>query len=108
MIKFTPTAIEKVNLLREEEKITEPYLRVGVKGGGCSGLRYDMYFTDELSEMDEVLDIGGIQVAVDPVSAQYLEETEVDYVEMVKVGSGFKFNNPQMKTTCGCGSSFSV
>ena len=104
---FTDNAANKVKQLIDEEGNNELKLRVFVTGGGCSGFQYDLYFDEKPSDMDQIVDSHGIQLFVDPLSLQYLEGTEIDYVEGLS-GAGFKFGNPQVKGTCGCGSSFSV
>ncbi|HSS02390.1 MAG TPA: iron-sulfur cluster insertion protein ErpA, partial [Kofleriaceae bacterium] len=104
---ITPIAAAKVNQIRVEEGIEgDLALRLRVVGGGCAGFSYDLYF-DEGTEVDRSLEIGGVKVVVDEMSLMYLVGTEIDYVEGLQ-GAGFKFNNPNVKTTCGCGSSFSV
>lgn len=107
MVLITPTAATKVNEIRQTEAI-EPHmaLRLRVVGGGCAGFSYDLYF-DEGTEVDRAFEIQGVQVVVDEMSLMYLVGTEIDYVEGLQ-GAGFKFNNPNVKSTCGCGSSFSV
>ena len=107
MLLITPVAAAKVNEIRDAEGI-EPNmaLRLRVVGGGCAGFSYDLYF-DEPAEVDRQVDIQGVKVVVDEMSLMYLVGTEIDYVEGLQ-GAGFKFNNPNVKTTCGCGSSFSV
>jgi iron-sulfur cluster assembly accessory protein len=82
-------------------------LRVAVVGGGCSGFSYQMNFENESNGIDKVFDFDGLQVFVDQASLMYLDGTKIDYVETLE-GAGFKFDNPNVKTTCGCGSSFSV
>ena len=82
-------------------------LRVGVKGGGCSGFSYSMAFENTPNMLDKTYNYDGLKIFVDQASLLYLDGAEVDYVETLE-GSGFKFNNPQVKSTCGCGSSFSV
>lgn len=107
MVHITPVAAAKVNEIREAEAI-EPHmaLRLRVVGGGCAGFSYDLYF-DEVAEVDRAFEITGVKVVVDEMSLMYLVGTEIDYVEGLQ-GAGFKFNNPNVKSTCGCGSSFSV
>jgi iron-sulfur cluster assembly accessory protein len=83
------------------------YLRVGVKGGGCSGFQYSLNFTDEVDDEDQLVLVEGVKIVTDSFSASYLAGTELDYVETLQ-GAGFKFNNPNAKRTCGCGSSFSA
>jgi iron-sulfur cluster insertion protein len=106
-INLTERAAEKVREIRAEEKIQDGYaLRLKVLGGGCSGFSYDLYF-DQVQDIDQSFESGGIKMVCDQMSLMYLMGTEVDYVESLQ-GSGFKFNNPNVKSTCGCGSSFSV
>jgi len=107
MVHITPVAAAKVNEIRGAEGIEDNMaLRLRVVGGGCAGFSYDLYF-DEPQEVDRQCEIGGVRVVVDEMSLMYLVGTEIDYVEGLQ-GAGFKFNNPNVKTTCGCGSSFSV
>jgi len=106
-LNLTERAAEKVREIRAAENIEDSYgLRLRVVGGGCSGFSYDLYF-DQSTPMDKLYDSHGVQLVVDQMSLQYLRGTEVDYVEGLQ-GAGFKFNNPNVKSTCGCGSSFSV
>jgi len=107
MVHITPTAATKVNEIRGAEGIEgNMALRLRVVGGGCAGFSYDLYF-DEGTEVDRQFEIQGVKVVVDEMSLMYLIGTEIDYVEGLQ-GAGFKFNNPNVKSTCGCGSSFSV
>jgi iron-sulfur cluster assembly accessory protein len=107
MVLITPTAAAKVNEIRDAEGIEATMaLRLRVVGGGCAGFSYDLYF-DEPAEVDRQIEIQGVKVVVDEMSLMYLVGTEIDYVEGLQ-GAGFKFNNPNTKSTCGCGSSFSV
>lgn len=106
-ITLTQKAAEKVLEISEAEDLTGQGLRLRVVGGGCAGFSYDLYFEDTPTEMDEQFVDKGIKLYVDPLSYQYLEGTEIDYVESLH-GSGFKFGNPNVSSTCGCGSSFSV
>ena len=107
MENITPVAATMVNEIRDAEGIeTHLALRLRVVGGGCAGFSYDLYF-DEPIEVDRQFEIQGVKVVVDEMSLMYLVGTEIDYVEGLQ-GAGFKFNNPNVKTTCGCGSSFSV
>lgn len=106
-INLTERAAEKVREIRTTENIEDSYgLRLRVVGGGCSGFSYDLYF-DQSTELDKHYDSFGVRLVVDQMSLQYLRGTEVDYIEGLQ-GAGFKFNNPNVKSTCGCGSSFSV
>lgn len=107
MVHITPVAATKINEIREAEGIEgNMALRLRVVGGGCAGFSYDLYF-DEGTEVDRACEIAGVKVIVDEMSLMYLVGTEIDYVEGLQ-GAGFKFNNPNVKSTCGCGSSFSV
>ena len=107
MVHITPVAAAKVNEIRVAEGIESNLaLRLRVVGGGCAGFSYDLYF-DEMAEVDRAFEITGVKVVVDEMSLMYLVGTEIDYVEGLQ-GAGFKFQNPNVKTTCGCGSSFSV
>ena len=106
-IALTDRAAEKVREIRAAENIEDSYgLRLRVIGGGCSGFTYDLYF-DQITPMDKTYDSHNVLLVVDQMSLQYLRGTEVDYVEGLQ-GAGFKFQNPNVKSTCGCGSSFSV
>src|SRR3979409_1575105 len=107
MVLITPMAASKVNEIRDAEAIeANMALRLRVVGGGCAGFSYDLYF-DEPTEVDRQIVIQDVKVVVDEMSLMYLVGTEIDYVEGLQ-GAGFKFNNPNVKSTCGCGSSFSV
>jgi iron-sulfur cluster assembly accessory protein len=107
MLRITAVAATKVNEIRAAEAI-EPNmaLRLRVVGGGCAGFSYDLYF-DEPAEVDRQFEVEGVKCVVDEMSLMYLVGTEIDYVEGLQ-GAGFKFQNPNVKSTCGCGSSFSV
>ena len=106
-VALTSKAAEKVKEIRTEENIEDTYaLRLKVQGGGCSGFSYDLYF-DQQQEIDHSFESHGVKLICDQMSLMYLVGTEVDYVEGLH-GAGFKFNNPNVKSTCGCGSSFSV
>jgi len=105
---FTATATEKVQGFIQEHGVeSEAGLRVAVLPGGCSGFQYGLNIEDEPESDDEILDIRGVKIFIDPFSAQYLEGIEIDYVTSV-MGQGFTFNNPQASGGCGCGSSFTV
>jgi iron-sulfur cluster insertion protein len=107
MLNLTPRAADKVKEIRDAEGLTGQGLRVRVIGGGCAGFSYDLFFEDETTELDQTFVSHGIPIYVDMMSAQYVEGTEIDYVEGLQ-GAGFKFVNPQAKQTCGCGSSFAT
>ena len=106
MITMTSAAEEKIRELMQEEKDTIG-LRVFVKGGGCHGYQYGMAFESTMSEDDTVIEKGEVKVIMDSQSAPLLNGCEVEYVDALQ-GSGFAIKNPQAKTTCGCGSSFSA
>ncbi len=107
LVSLTRLAAEKVLEIRAQESIEdEMALRLRVVGGGCSGFSYDLYF-DGKGEMDRELECHGVRMVVDQMSLMYLVGTQVDYVEGL-AGAGFKFQNPNVKSTCGCGSSFQV
>ena len=107
MITLTPLAAEKVRDLLVSRGSPQAGLRVGVRGGGCSGNSYFMEFCDAESPDDQAVETNGVRVVVDARSAMLLGGTEVDYVEGL-MGSGFKFNNPNVRHNCACGESFSV
>lgn len=108
MINLTPTAVDKVKTVLEQEKESMPQggLRIYVQGGGCSGFSYGMVL-DEVSEGDQVFEREGVKVIVDPMSMKYLENAEVDYKEDL-MGGGFAIKNPNATSTCGCGHSFNA
>ena len=106
-MRLTAKAAEKVKEIRVAEDLGEQGLRVRVLGGGCSGFSYDLHFEHETTDLDQVFESEGIKLYIDMMSYQYLEGTEIDYVEGLH-GAGFKFVNPQATGTCGCGSSFSA
>jgi iron-sulfur cluster assembly accessory protein len=106
IVKLTPKAIEAVKKALAEEGLNDHGLRVAVQGGGCSGLQYALDFSNEERMGDVVLDFDGLKLYIDMASAEFLKGTEIDYVSGLN-GTGFKFNNPNARRTCGCGSSFS-
>ncbi len=106
-ISLTPNAIAKVKGIMAQQNPTPAGLRVGVVGGGCSGFSYSLQFDTSAGMMDKVFDMDGLKVFVDATSIMYLNGCRVDYVETLE-GAGFKFENPNVKSTCGCGSSFNV
>ncbi len=91
----------------EGKSVAEAFIRVGVKGGGCSGLSYDLSFDTEMKEDDKVFEDNGMKVVVDKKSFLYLIGTELDYSGGLN-GKGFIFKNPNANRTCGCGESFAV
>jgi iron-sulfur cluster assembly accessory protein len=106
-ITLTPQAVAKVREIMASQDPLPAGLRIGVVGGGCSGFQYSMAFENQSGMMDKVFSFDDLKVFVDATSLMYLNGATVDYVETVEA-AGFKFDNPQVKTTCGCGSSFSV
>jgi iron-sulfur cluster assembly accessory protein len=106
-ISLTPNAVAKVRGIMAQQNPTPAGLRVGVVGGGCSGFSYSLQFDTSAGMMDKVFDMDGLKVFVDATSIMYLNGCRVDYVETLE-GAGFKFENPNVKSTCGCGSSFDI
>ena len=108
MIKVSDTAKEEVQRLMAEDKIKgDAFIRVGVQGGGCSGLVYQMDFDSELKDDDKVFEDKGVKIVVDKKSFLYLVGTELDFSSGLN-GKGFNFINPNASRTCGCGESFSI
>lgn len=106
-VSLTPNAVSKVKEIMAQQNPLPAGLRVGVVGGGCSGFSYSMSFENSPGMMDKVFEMEGLKVFVDATSVMYLDGCRVDYVETLE-GAGFKFENPNVKSTCGCGSSFQV
>ncbi|SEM48448.1 iron-sulfur cluster insertion protein [Luteibacter sp. UNCMF331Sha3.1] len=104
---FTEAAARKVHELIEEEGNPGLKLRVYISGGGCSGFQYGFTFDEDQAEDDLAISREGVTLVVDPLSLQYLTGAEIDYAESFS-GSQFVIRNPNAKTTCGCGSSFSA
>jgi len=106
-ITLTDSAAEKVReLIAREEKPEEISLRIAVQPGGCSGMRYALYFDDKNLEGDEAASVNGVPVRVDKKSVPYLRGTSIDWVDSLQ-GAGFSINNPNSHSTCACGDSFS-
>jgi len=106
-LNFTAAAAGKVRLLIEEEQNPDLKLRVYIQGGGCSGFQYGFAFEDEVADDDFSIERDGVTLLVDSTSLQYLAGAEIDYKEDLQ-GAQFVIRNPNAKTTCGCGSSFSA
>ena len=104
---LTSKAVAKVKEIMSQQDPTPAGLRVGVVGGGCSGFSSSMSFENAPGLMDTLIDMDGLKVYVDASSVMYLDGCKVDYLETLE-GAGFKFENPNVKSTCGCGSSFNV
>lgn len=108
MIGLTERAAKEVKRIIKDQDLPEgTVLRVGVKGGGCSGFSYSLGFDDKVNEIDQIAEHEGIKVVCDPKSFLYLSNTVLDFEESL-MGRGFKFGNPNASKTCGCGESFSV
>ncbi len=106
ILNFTEAAANKVKGLIEEEKNDNLKLRVFVSGGGCSGFQYGFTFDEAINDGDTEVEKNGVTLLIDPMSFQYLVGADIDYTEGLE-GSQFVIRNPNAKTTCGCGSSFS-
>jgi len=107
MITITAKAATEIQKIIAQENSGALALRVGVQGGGCSGLSYFLSLDKDPRPDDKVFESGGVKVYLDSKSALYLEDTQVDFTDGLQ-GSGFTFNNPQAVRTCGCGNSFSA
>lgn len=108
MITITERAKEHIKDLRAKDNLTEEHhIRVAVKGGGCSGLMYDLNFDQATSPADQIFEDGGIKIMVDKKSLLYLIGTTLDFTDGLN-GKGFQFINPNASRTCGCGESFSI
>jgi iron-sulfur cluster assembly protein len=106
-ITLTPRAIEEVKIIMQDKAVPGEYcLRIGVQGGGCSGMSYLLGF-DKKKENDEIYEIGGVEVIMDRKHGMYVMGMEVDFQDGLNA-RGFIFKNPQAKSTCGCGTSFSA
>jgi iron-sulfur cluster insertion protein len=106
-IQVTDAAVRRARVLIEEEQNPELKLRVFVTGGGCSGFQYGFSFDENKNDGDMEINQEGVQILIDPMSFQYLMGSEIDYLEGLQ-GARFVINNPNAKTTCGCGASFTV
>jgi iron-sulfur cluster assembly protein len=108
VIGLTERAIKEIRRIVADQNLPEnTALRVGVKGGGCSGFSYTLGFDDQVGEIDQVTEVEGVKVVCDPKSFLYLNGTEIDFEDNL-MGRGFKFGNPNAAKSCGCGESFSV
>ena len=105
MITLTETAAKKISDLRLEEGKLEWGLRIRIVGGGCSGMSYELGWDDTAAEGDNVVESNGVKVFVDAHSVAYLQGSEIDYVDNNMMGAGFAIKNPNVKSSCGCGSS---
>ena len=107
VIMLSESAVKEVKRLINVQGLTEGGLRLGVKGGGCSGLSYTINFDEKIGQYDSVYDIEGVKVIIDAKSAIYLQGTQLDFQKDL-MGGQFKFVNPNANKTCGCGESFSA
>ena len=107
ILTLTPKAIERIRYLVNQSSSQDNILRIGIEKGGCAGLTYSMDYISEIKEGDEIVDQDDIRVVIDPKAIRYLLGTEMDYVED-KFSSGFKFNNPNEVSACGCGESVEI
>jgi len=107
MLTLTATAIDKVKEIMAERGEATGGLRIAVNGGGCAGFQYQMSLDKEPNAGDKIIEQGGLRLFVDVRSLPYLDGTRVDYVDGLS-GSGFKFENPNARSTCGCGESFNA
>jgi iron-sulfur cluster assembly accessory protein len=105
LINLTEKAVEMVKDAMQREGLAGYGIRIGVMGGGCSGFQYSMDFENAPKDGDITLEQDGLKLFIDAMSSMYLQGVTVDYVVGLQ-GAGFKFNNPNAKSTCGCGSSF--
>jgi iron-sulfur cluster assembly protein len=106
-VSMTPGAVSRVKELMTAQSLDHAFLRMGVRGGGCSGMTYDLQFDSELRKHDKQFEIDGVKVVVDVKSYLYLNGTTLDYVTQGLTG-GFTFVNPNAKSSCGCGTSFTA
>jgi iron-sulfur cluster assembly protein len=106
-VEVSPVAVKRVKELMESQHLENAFLRMGVKGGGCSGLSYNLEFDTELGKFDKQFEVDGVKVVVDAKSYLYLNGTTLDYVAQGLTG-GFTFVNPNAKASCGCGTSFTT
>lgn len=107
MIQLTERAVSKVKEILDAQEPKPSGLRISVVGGGCSGFNYSMAFETTPGMLDKTYEFEGLKVFIDQASMLYLDGAKVDYVESLE-GAGFKFENPNVRSTCGCGSSFSA
>ncbi len=106
MVNLTDSAVAKVMEIIEQEKQSGKGLRIYVEGGGCSGFQYGFQF-DDPRDGDEIVEFSAFRLLIDPFSLNYLQDSQVDYVDGL-YGAGFRISNPNASGTCGCGHSFSA
>jgi iron-sulfur cluster assembly protein len=105
MIDISELAAEKIKELMASDNMSEAYLRLGVKAGGCSGFTYGMGIDEEVTDADDTLELKGLKVVMEKESVKYLRGLQIDFKESA-MGGGFTIENPNASATCGCGSSF--
>ena len=106
-VQLTDAAAAELKRLIDTQHLKDHCLRVGVQGGGCSGLMYSLHFDNEGGKFDKTTEVKGVKVVVDMKSALYLNGTTIDFIQSL-TGGGFKFSNPNASRSCGCGESFSA
>ena len=106
-ITLTEAAIDRVNTLKMKRQTPDAFLRIGIRGGGCSGLTYFIDFVNQPEEKDKVFEFGNVKVAVDRKSYLFLNGTEIDFTKEL-MRTGFQFKNPLASRSCSCGESFSL
>lgn len=107
MITVSSEASNEIKRLMNSESLSDQFIRVSVKGGGCSGLMYDLQFDGTKTDSDTICEDNGVKVLIDKKSLLYLVGTELSYTSGLN-GKGFHFVNPNASRTCGCGESFSI
>lgn len=107
MVTVTDYAAKKIKSMLDEQGHPEYGLRVGIAGGGCSGFQYKMAFEEREDEMDQVVEENGVKIFVDAKSCLYLSGATLDFQDGL-MGAGFKIDNPNARSTCGCGESFNI
>ena len=105
VITVTPAAVGMIRTLLEQRQIPNHALRVFVTGGGCSGMQYGMAFEEKAGDFDRQVEVDGVRLLIDPTSLMYLEGATIDFVDSL-MGGGFRIDNPNAVSTCGCGHSF--
>lgn len=105
VLTVTPVAVATIRMLLEQRHIPNHALRVFVSGGGCSGMQYGMAFEEAPQDFDKVFEVEGVRLIVDPTSMMYLKGASIDFVDSL-MGGGFRIDNPNAVSTCGCGHSF--
>jgi iron-sulfur cluster assembly accessory protein len=107
MVTVTDLAVEKIKALLQEQGNPGYGVRMGILGGGCSGFQYKMDFEEQAGDLDQVIEDNGVRLFVDAKSCLYLSGATLDYQDGL-LGAGFKIDNPNARSTCGCGESFTI